>query len=45
MKKLPKVVKSGWSSKETGLSEDETETITSLEKIIELIQNIDYTIN
>jgi uncharacterized protein YnzC (UPF0291/DUF896 family) len=37
MKKLLKVVKFAQSSKEIGLSEDETETITSLKKNIESI--------
>ncbi len=45
MRKLPKLVKSTWSSKETRLSEDEVETIIGLEKNIKLIENINCTIN
>jgi hypothetical protein len=45
MRKLPKLVKSTWSSKETGLNEDEVETIIGLEKNIKSIEDINCTIN
>jgi nickel-dependent lactate racemase len=44
-KKIPKLVKSTRSSKEIGLSEDETKMTIYLEKTNELIEGIDYAIN
>lgn len=45
MRKLPKLVKSTWSSKEIRLSEDEVETIIGLKKNTKSIEDINYTIN
>ncbi len=44
MKKIPKLVKSTWSSKETKLNEDESKMTTCLEKTNESIGDIDCTI-
>jgi hypothetical protein len=45
MRKLPKLVKFTWSSKETGLNEDEAKTIIGLEKNTKSIEDINCTIN